>query len=247
MTDARDAARRAEAGVPLPAAAPEEFSGYGIMGLPFSTGHVLAMRRFPASSVGPGYTSVWVRDPEGGWHFYSTVEPLLSCGRYFGAALDGSTVTAIGLEWTGPRSLRVTMPDVDFAWDVQMQATVPSRLMNGVARVLPGPAWRSKPVLGLMARAGSLMLRAGTMRLAGQAPNGQGFIANPRRIWPICRAAARLGAMDFGEPQPVHPQARLGDFWIPQCGLFVIGYAGWDAFDPARHLAVASRGEAGER
>ena len=43
----------------------ERFSGYGVMGLPFRSGHVLALRRFPVTSVGPGYTSVWWRDP--GW------------------------------------------------------------------------------------------------------------------------------------------------------------------------------------
>jgi hypothetical protein len=35
-----------------------------LMGLPLASGHILAMRRFPASSVGPGYTSVWHRGPE---------------------------------------------------------------------------------------------------------------------------------------------------------------------------------------
>ncbi len=35
------------------------------MGLPFASGHVLAMRRFPASSIGLPYTSVWHPDPEG--------------------------------------------------------------------------------------------------------------------------------------------------------------------------------------
>lgn len=49
----------------LPEGGEERFGGYGIMGLPFSSGHVLAMRRFPASSIGPTYTSIWHRDPAG--------------------------------------------------------------------------------------------------------------------------------------------------------------------------------------
>jgi len=31
----------------------ERFFGYGVMGLPFASEHVLALRRFTASSVGP--------------------------------------------------------------------------------------------------------------------------------------------------------------------------------------------------
>jgi hypothetical protein len=38
----------------LPPGAQERFFGYGVMGLPFRSGHILALRRFPASSIGPG-------------------------------------------------------------------------------------------------------------------------------------------------------------------------------------------------
>ena len=41
----------------------DRFAGYAVIVLPFRSGHVLSLRRFPASSVGPGYTSVWRRDP----------------------------------------------------------------------------------------------------------------------------------------------------------------------------------------
>lgn len=50
----------------LPSGAEEErFSGYGVMGMPFASGHYLALRHFPASSVGAGYDAVWYRDPAG--------------------------------------------------------------------------------------------------------------------------------------------------------------------------------------
>jgi hypothetical protein len=60
----RDLVDRLEASPQLPAGSEERFNGYGLMGLPLASGHILAMRRFPASSVGPGYTSVWHRGPE---------------------------------------------------------------------------------------------------------------------------------------------------------------------------------------
>jgi hypothetical protein len=42
----------------------ERFAGYGVMGLPFRSGHYLALRHFPASSIGPGFRAVWHR---AGW------------------------------------------------------------------------------------------------------------------------------------------------------------------------------------
>jgi hypothetical protein len=81
-----DLERQAE----IPPGAGERFLGYGIMGLPFRSGHVLGLRRFPASSIGPGYRSVWHRDPRGRWTFYQDQPAELACTRYFsrvGAAL----------------------------------------------------------------------------------------------------------------------------------------------------------------
>jgi hypothetical protein len=42
----------------LPEGNGDRFAGYAVIGLPFLSGHVLALRRFPASSLGPGYTSI---------------------------------------------------------------------------------------------------------------------------------------------------------------------------------------------
>jgi hypothetical protein len=48
----------------LPGDAEERFAGYGVMGLPFRSGHYLALRHFPATSIGPGFRAVWHRDPQ---------------------------------------------------------------------------------------------------------------------------------------------------------------------------------------
>ncbi len=61
----KDLVDRLERGVDLPRGSEERFSGYGVMGLPFVSGHVLCLRRFPVTSLGEGYTSVWHRDPKG--------------------------------------------------------------------------------------------------------------------------------------------------------------------------------------
>lgn len=42
----------------------EYVRGWGVFGLPFDSGHVLALRVFPQSSFGP-YRTLWHRDPGG--------------------------------------------------------------------------------------------------------------------------------------------------------------------------------------
>lgn len=85
----------------IPDGSGDRFSGYAVIGLPFSSGHVLALRRIEASSFGPAYTSVWHRDPEGRWTFHQNVPPEQSCPRYFGAALSETTTGPIRINWTG--------------------------------------------------------------------------------------------------------------------------------------------------
>jgi hypothetical protein len=84
-----------EQGAELPSGDEERFAGYGVMGVPFTSGDLLATRRFPASSLGQGYTSVWHRDPQARWTFYSDVAPQLPCPRYFGSAVGQTVVREI--------------------------------------------------------------------------------------------------------------------------------------------------------
>ena len=71
------------------------------MGLPFRSGHVLGLRRFPASSIGPGYRSVWHRDPGGRWTFYQDQPAELACTRYFGTAVEEVREGPLH-RWTAP-------------------------------------------------------------------------------------------------------------------------------------------------
>ena len=63
------------------------------------------------------------------------------------------------------------------------------------------------------------------------------FIANPRLVWTIQTSRARSGGHDYGSVTTMQRQARLGDFWIPARGLFAIGRAFFEPFDPQRHRA----------
>lgn len=77
----------------LPLGDDERFTGYGVMGLPFSSGHYLAFRCWPRTSIGPGYRAVWHRDPGGRWTLYATEPPQRSCARYLSAATTSEPVT----------------------------------------------------------------------------------------------------------------------------------------------------------
>ena len=54
MSSPKSLAESTEFGAELPPGNEERFSGYGVMGLPFASGHILSLRRFPASSLGEG-------------------------------------------------------------------------------------------------------------------------------------------------------------------------------------------------
>ncbi len=229
----------------LPADDSERFSGYGVMGLPFASGHVLALRRFPASSVGPGYTSVWHRNPDGQWTFYQDVQPQQACPRYFGEAIIEALVREISITWSSASGFTVTMgDDVNLHWRVSLTATPATRLMNTLSRALPEALWHNPTFLRGVGGAASLFLRAGNIGLTGQAPNGQSFVANPKQIWSISSSIATLRGQDLGRIGPLQSQARLGDFWIPQRGIFAIGGAIFEPYDPSRHILNTSARQA---
>ena len=92
----------------------------------------------------------------------------------------------------------------------------------------------------MMAGFAGPLLGVGHVGLEGVSPNGQHFIANPRQLWMISESSAQLAGEDFGRPAPLHTQAKLGDFWIPQRGILAIGETFFEPFDSSRHSATMS-------
>jgi hypothetical protein len=70
-----------------------------------------------------------------------------------------------------------------------------------------------------------MALRAGRGAMAGRAPNGQAFVANPKWIWLIAKSSAQLDGQQFGPPGRSASRLVSGDLWIPQRGAFAIGRA----------------------
>lgn len=107
--------------------------------------------------------------------------------------------------------------------------------MNRMAAQMPEAWWHKPTALRAMGAAARGMLHTGRLGLAGHAPSGQSYLANPLVAWTIRASSATVEGRDVGPLGRLHEQDHLGDFWIPQRGLFVIGQAFFEPFDPARH------------
>jgi hypothetical protein len=242
LAEPRALAELTEIDPEVPEGAEDRFRGYGVMGLPFASGHVLALRRFPASSLGYGYSSVWHRDPGGRWTFWSDVSPQTSCARFFGEAIDEAVRAPIAVRWTDSRVLRVTVGDGVLDWQVSLRSTPVTVVMNAAAGLLTDGMWRSPRVLYWLGVAARQLLGVGRVAFTGKVPNGQRFAVNPQRVWLVGESAASLRGRDLGVPGPLLSQARLADFAIPQRGMFALGRSFLEPFDPRRHSDAVVRG-----
>lgn len=238
MRTPEELARCLETRPSLPDGDGERFRGYGVMALPFATGHVLTLRRFPASSIGPAYTAVFHRTPSGRWTCYTDVFPGLSCPRYFGRALDGVRVDEISLRWNSDWAFCVSVRDAALDWTVELGPSPGSRLINGMVGVTPAGVWRLDGSLTVAAGAADRFLGAGRVTLAGRAPNGQRFRLRPKRLWSVVASAAVLVRNDLGPAATADTEPTLGSVRLPRRGLFTFGDARFESRSPARAVPV---------
>jgi hypothetical protein len=228
-TTPRRAVEAVQAHPLLPTGDDERFTGYGVMGVPFASGHYLALRDFVATSVGPAYRAIWHRDPQGRWTIHTTGAPELSCPRYFGSVTATARVPSISVFWRDDYTIDVTLGD-QMSWRIELEATPATRMMTTMSGMMPEAGWNSNVVLGAMGPIARTMLGTGRIRLHGATPNGPLFKAAPLQIWRLAGAAATYRGEDLGAPEPLGRQTRLGDFWLPQRGIFFVGHA---CFTPA--------------
>ena len=242
MNEPRDLVQRLEKKPQLPKGDGEILSVSGVESCPFASGDILCSRQVLASSFGPAYTAIWHRDPDGDWHFYQDVPPRQGCARFFGKALADITVLPIETQWDGPWRLRIVALG-RIEWQVDLNSTLATRAMNLMGSLMPDTLWKNPTVLAAIAPVAGVALGAGKLRLSGRAPNGQRFIANPLSTWTVPSAKATVDGRNLGAVVPLREQPKLGDFWIPRTGLFAIGRAFFEAFDPEIHSAATSRAE----
>ncbi|MEO7420836.1 MAG: hypothetical protein ABIU87_00385 [Ornithinibacter sp.] len=192
--------------------------------MPYAGGHYLALRDMLASSLGAAYRTIWHRDPQGRWTIFTNTDPKLSCPRYFGSVATVERVDAIEVTWRDAWTLDVSMAD-RLSWRIILEATPATRMMTSMGGATPQWFWDRDVVLNSFGPMAGGILRSGRIRLLGHTPNGPRFKAAPLQVWRVAGGDAALDGVDLGPRGPLLEPTHLGDFWLPQRGLFFAGRA----------------------
>ncbi len=175
----------------------EYVRGWGVFGLPFDSGHVLGLRVFPQNDFAP-YRALWHRDPGGRWSIYVDGPRLdTACPRYFGAACHVTGFARIGLTWSGPATLRVTMGSPALEWTLTATSTRILTVLNAMNAAMPLAAWRLRSLVRAREHLAS-MLGMGRLRLAATLPGGHAATIMPERMYYVDDSRATLDGTDLG-------------------------------------------------
>ena len=201
-----------ERGVRLPDGPGDRYAGYAVLNVRLASGEILALRRFPVTSVGTGYTSVWHRDANREWTLYSDVGKPHGCSRYFADTFSRSVVAPIRIDWRTPRSLVVEVDGGEMLkWRLDLAPSVATVVFNATAGYLPFP----RSVL-------DFALKAGRLRLVDHVPDGIRVQALPQAVWTVNASRARLCGRDLGCLPDVASAGRV-ELWRPRRSLFAAG------------------------
>ena len=207
----------------LPPGDCERVSGYGVMGLPFASGHVLGLRRWTASSVGEQFTSIWHRDAQGNWTFYESAPPSRGRSGPRGPVARQRRSSGNRQPRRAPTRLQVRTADGVVDWTVELEAKARTRMMSTMSSIVPMAAWRSERMLHAIGAMAGPFLGVGKVQLTGTTSNRQHFDANPLRIWYVTESSAVVDGEDLGPIGPLQEQAHMADFYFPQRGMFAVG------------------------
>lgn len=218
----------------------EYVRGWGVFGLPFDSGHVLALRVFPSSDFG-AYRTLWHRDPDGNWAIYVHGPRLeTACPRYYGNACRHTGFATLDLEWTGPATLRVTMDSPAVEWTLTASSTPTLTLLNGLSSALPLSTWRHRSLIRLRERiAGRLGL--GQVEMQGIMPSGHTGTLMPKKMFFIEESRATFDGVELGRPVQLKENPRIGNVPLPARGMLSVGQAMWQILDEAEHSRSVSR------
>lgn len=206
----------------------EYVKGWGVFGLPFDSGHVLALRVFPENDFAP-YRTLWHRDPEERWSIYVDGPRLdTACPRYYGPACSAVGHAKIDLEWTGPASLRVTVDEPGLEWTLTARRTAALRVLNAISPRMPLGTWRSPLLLRAREQLAHHVLGMGDLRMSGTMPSGHHGILMPQRMYLVDEARAVLDGADLGHPTRMRPNPQIGQVPLPARGALAIGQGAWE-------------------
>ena len=209
----------------------EYVRGWGVFGLPFDSGHVLALRVFPQSSFGP-YRTLWHRDPGGSWSIYADASRVeYACPRYYGPACEYVGATRIELDWTGPRTVHVTMDEPSLDWTVTVARSPLMGLLNPLSAAMPLSSWRPQALVRARERLAQA-LGMGRLQMSGMMPSGHSGLLMPQRMYLVNQSTAVLDGSDLGNPTRLDENPTLGGVPLPARGVLAIGQAMWPIRDP---------------
>jgi hypothetical protein len=204
----------------------EYVRGWGVFGLPFDSGHVLALRVFPQSTFGP-YRTLWHRDPAGNWSIYADAPEVgLACPRYYGAACVQQAHARIQLTWLGPRTLRVEVDRPALSWALTARSTPALAALNATSGLMPLASWRPPGLRRLRERVAE-RLGMGRLELAGTMPSGHHGVLMPQRMYLVDESHATLDGQDMGRPVRLDHNPTIGDVPLPARGVLAQGQAMW--------------------
>ncbi len=237
--------------VPEAMRATEWAAGYGVFGVEFESGDLLALRHFPYSAIG-AYSTIWHRSADGIWRMYfDAPRPDLACPRYFSDALFDTEQASIELDWQDGRTLEARASRrhlVDLRWRVTLGSSARTSLLNAASGLMPPRLTVAPSAANAMARVADVVLGMGGFAATGRSPNGQRFLLQPKWMAPIRSSSARLNTRDIGALVTPKRAAAIGEFVVPRRPLFAVG---WAYFDPAAPpvpvpAAPVANGEEGE-
>ena len=209
--------------------------GWGIFGLPFDSGHVLALRVFPQNDFA-AYRTVWHRTPAGAWSIFVDGPRLdTACPRYYGPACTVVAQTRIDVQWMAPAALRITMDEPALTWSVVASTTPVLRALNAVSPRLPLWTWKRPSLVRARELIAQRMLGLGTVRMHGVMPSGHVGTLMPQRMYFINDAAATLYGRDLGRPERSTRTPHIGGVTLPARGVLAVGQAAWQILDPAEY------------
>ena len=220
----------------------EYVRGWGIFALPFDSGHVLALRVFPQSSFGP-YRTLWHRDPEGCWSIYADAQQVEhACPRYYGPACEYVGAARIDLEWTGPRTLQITVDQPALDWTLTVARSPLMGLLNPLSAALPLSSWRPPALVRARERLAQ-GLGMGRLKMSAVMPSGHSGLLIPQRMYLVNESDAVLDGVHLGRPTRLRENPAIGRVRLPARGVLAIGQGMWPIRD--RDEFESSRREAG--
>jgi hypothetical protein len=206
-----------------------------VFGLPFDSGHYLALRVFPENDFAP-YSTLWHRDLSGSWSIFADAPRLdVACPRYYGPACAVTAHAKIKLQWTGLASLLVEMDSPALSWTVNVGETPVLRVMNRVSPRLPLWTWKHASLLRAREWMARRVLGLGPIKLRGPMPSGHIGTLMPSRMYAIESSTATLDGEDLGRPTRLATPVDIGGVPMPSRGVLAMGQAAWEILDAVEY------------